>query len=156
MKSFIRLLAASFALAAIVAAPNSAAGQQAGAIVVEDPWVATTNPGATVAGGYVTLRNNGAQADRLLSAESPRARLQLHEMSMDGGMMQMREVAGIDIPAGGAATLAPGGYHIMFLDLTAPITNGERIPVTLHFAHQGAVQVVFVARPRNGRSGHEH
>src|SRR5690606_13871783 len=117
------------ALAAFAIGPESAAREQAGSIVIDDPWVATTNPGATVAAGYVTLRNTGARADRLLSATSSRAeRVELHEMNVTDGVMRMRPVAGIDIPPGGTATLTPGGLHIMFLDIDAPFSDAARIP----------------------------
>lgn len=153
----LRIVAASFMLAALAFAPDSAAQHRAGAVTIEDPWVATTNPGAVVAGGYATLHNHGAQADRLVSAESPRAaRVELHEMSMEGGIMRMRQVRGIDIPAGGEATLRPGGLHIMFFDIDAPFEEGQRVPVTLHFERAGELRIEFVARPRPSPGAHAH
>ncbi len=151
--------AASFMLAAAFAPPPSFADPRTGPIVIADPWAATTNPGASVAAGYVALRNTGAQPDRLVSASSPRARrLELHEMSMADGVMRMRPVQGIDIPAGGETSLRPGGLHIMFMDIDAAFVSGERIPVTLQFERAGAIEVEFVARPRDAQrsSGHEH
>lgn len=155
--NIVRALAASVVVSAVVFGGCSEAQQAPAGIVVEDPWAATTAPGATVAAGYVTLRNTSSEPAHLVSASSPRAeRVELHEMSMEGGMMRMRPVDAIVIPAGGAVTLAPGGLHIMFLDINAPFANGERIPVTLQFVN-GATEVAFVARPRGARSGgHEH
>lgn len=156
LNQLIRVVAASFLLAAAFAAPESAA-QQAATITIEDPWAGTTNPGATVAAGYVTVRNTGAQPDRLLSAASPRAaRVELHEMSMSNGVMRMRPVDGIAIPAGGEATLQPGGLHIMFLEIDAQFVEGQRVPVTLRFERTGDVAVDFVARPRNRSNAHAH
>ncbi|WP_167755793.1 copper chaperone PCu(A)C [Vitreimonas flagellata] len=153
----IRVVAASIMLAALALAPESAAQQRVGAITIEDPWVATTNPGAEVAGGYVTLRNAGPQPDRLISADSTRAaRVELHEMNMDNGVMRMRQVEGIDVPAGGVATLRPGGLHIMFFDIDAQFQEGQRIPVVLHFERAGDVRVDFVARPRLAPGAHNH
>jgi hypothetical protein len=153
----LRVVAASFLLAAFAFVPESAAQPRVGAITIEDPWVATTNPGAAVAGGYVTLRNEGAQPDRLISAESTRApRVELHEMNMDNGVMRMRQVQGIDVPAGDVATLRPGGLHIMFFDIDAQFQEGQRVPVVLHFERAGDVRVDFVARPRPAPGAHDH
>lgn len=154
----IRAIAASLALAAMACGPETAASPQS-VIVLKDPWAGTTNPGATVAAGYVTLRNAGVRDDRLLSAESPRAlRVELHEMSIEGGVMRMRRVEGIDIAVSAATTLRPSGLHIMFLDIDAPFLDGEVVPVTLRFAHAGAVEAAFIARPRHTQGGpaHEH
>lgn len=152
-----QVIAALFAAAIVAYAPPS--GARNAAIAIDDPWAAQTNPGAIVAGGYVTLRNTGTTADRLISAASPRAqRVELHEMSMSDGMMRMRPVQGIDVPAGETATLAPGGLHIMFINIDAQFRNGEQVPVTLRFERAGAVEAVFVVRPRpsGGSGGHDH
>lgn len=154
-----RVLAALAAFAIVACAPASDAQNAAGHIIVDDPWAAATNPGATVAGGYVTLRNTGAADDRLVSAASTRARgVELHEMSMASGMMRMRPVQGIDVPAGGTAALRPGGLHIMFIDIEGRYQRGQRVPVTLRFERAGAVEVEFEVRQRNaqGSSEHEH
>lgn len=154
---FVRLLAASFALAAIACSPASDAQQRAGAIVLEDPWSAATPSGASVAAGYVTIRNTGANPDRLLSASTPRAgRTEIHEMSMDNGVMRMRPLPSVTIAAGGAVTFAPGGMHIMFMDIGAPFTDGATIPVTLRFERQGEVQATFTVRARGGHGAHTH
>ncbi len=151
------VLAALAAFAVIACSPASDAQSARAAIVVEDPWAAATNPGATVAGGYVTLRNPRATPDRLISASSPRAdRVELHEMSMDGGMMRMRPVTGIDVPAGASATLRPGGLHIMFINIDEQFQDGQRVPVTLTFERAGNIHTVFVVRPRPVGGGHEH
>ena len=70
--------------------------------------------------------------------------------------MRMRPVAGIDVPAGGAVSLAPGGLHIMFIDIGAQFQDGQRIPVKLTFERAGDVNTVFVARRRTHGAGHEH
>lgn len=123
-------------------------------ISIVDPWAAATPPAARVAAGYVTLRNGGASPDRLVSAESPRAaRVELHEMSMSGGVMRMRQVRSITVPARGVAALAPGGLHIMFIDIDAPFAEGQRIPVTLRFESLGELHTSFVVRPRRATGG---
>ena len=149
--TFIRVIAVGLVLATTVGVSD--ARQQAGDIVIEDPWVAATNPGATVGAGYVTIRNAGARTERLVSASSMAAdRVELHEMTVTNGMMRMHPVQAIEIPAGGSAALAPGGLHIMFLDIEAPFSSGATIPVILHFEHQGDVRVDFSVRRRDGRA----
>ncbi len=66
---------------------------------------------------------------------------QLHTMKMEGNVMRMREVSGIDVPSGKSVELKPGGYHIMFLGLKQPLKVGEHIPITLHFEKAGDVNV---------------
>jgi len=102
-----------------------------------------------VSAGYMTIRNSTGAADQLIGAESPRAgRVELHVMEMDGAMMQMRPTASVEVPAAGEAALAPGGTHLMFLDLAEPFTPGETIPVTLIFAQAGRVEASLPVRAR--------
>lgn len=93
--------------------------------------------------GYLTIVNGAEAADTLVSATSPRAAsVEVHEMSMDGAVMRMRQVTGgLAIPSGGEVSLAPGGNHLMFMGVTQPFAEGESIPVTLTFANAGAVEV---------------
>jgi copper(I)-binding protein len=96
---------------------------------------------------YVTLTNSGSQADSLVSASSDAAQtVELHEVKNDGGVMKMRPVKSIAVPAGGKVVLKPGGYHIMLLDLKHDLKVGEKIPVTLKFEHGGEVQVEAAVR----------
>ena len=71
-------------------------------------------------------------------------------MSMDGGVMRMREVPSLEIPAGGKVTLAPGGYHLMMLDLKHPLVAGAKAPITLTFAHAGSIDVEADVEGVNG------
>jgi periplasmic copper chaperone A len=91
---------------------------------------------------YVVIENKGNVADRLISASSPAAKMvEVHESYMEGGMMKMRPVAGLDVPAGGKVELKPGSYHIMLIDLVAPLQTGSTIVVTLKFEKSGEVAV---------------
>ncbi|ANP45741.1 copper chaperone PCu(A)C [Candidatus Viadribacter manganicus] len=155
---FVRLLAASFALAAIACSPASQAQQQsANTIILEDAWAGATLPSVSVGAGYLTIRNTGTRADTLLSVSTPRAALtQVHEMSIDNGVMRMRALANVPIGAASVVTLAPGGTHIMFMDIDAPFTEGATIPVTLRFEHQGEVEANFIVRARSGHGAHAH
>ena len=130
--------------------PSSQATAAADAIAVSDAWAAATPNGATVGGGYLTIANNGDASDALKSATSPRSpRVELHEMSMQGNMMQMRPVARLEIPAHGSVALAPGGYHLMFNDITAPFVAGQDVPVTLTFEHHAPITVTLPVRDRS-------
>lgn len=141
------------------AAPPAAAAAAAQAatsgITITNATARATPDGAVVAGGYLTIANAGAEADRLVSAASPRAgRMELHEMAMDGGMMTMRPVTGIDVPASGTVELKPGGLHLMFLDIPAPFRAGEAIPVTLTFEKAGAVEATLTVTEIAPGAGH--
>lgn len=111
---------------------------------IEKPWVRATAPGAQVAGGYLVIRNQGAAADRLLSASSPMAaKVELHVHINDNGVMKMREVRGYDVPAKGSFELKPGGAHLMFMDIRRPFKEGEMLPVKLKFEKVGEVSAEF-------------
>ena len=90
---------------------------------------------------YLTITATGT-ADTLLGASSPVApKVELHESYEENGVMKMRPVASLPIPPGKPVKLAPGGYHIMLVGLTKPLTEGQSFPVTLHFAKAGEVTV---------------
>ena len=111
------------------------------AIKIEDAYTRATVPGQQVAGGFMKIENKGA-ADQLISASSPVAgEVQLHEMAMEGNVMKMRQVKDIAVPAGGAVELKPGGLHLMFMNIKAPLAAGETVPVKLKFAKAGDVEV---------------
>ena len=135
-----RLIAALalFALAAV----SGAWAQTKGNLEIEHPWARATPPGASVGGGFATVRNAGAEADKLIGASSPEAdRVELHVMSMDNGVMRMRQAPSFEVPARGELTLKPGGKHLMFLGLKRPLGPGEKVPVKLRFEKAGEVQV---------------
>jgi len=112
-----------------------------GAIKIEDAYTRATVPGQQVAGGFMKIDNKGA-TDLLVSASSPIAgEVQLHEMSMEGNVMKMRQVKDIPVPAGGMVELKPGGMHLMFMNIKAPLASGETVPVKLKFAKAGEVEV---------------
>jgi copper(I)-binding protein len=91
---------------------------------------------------YVTLSNSGAQPDALVSASTDAAQsAELHETKHDGGVMKMRPVQTIPVPAGGKTELKPGGYHIMLMGLKHDLKPGDKIAVTLRFQRGGQVRV---------------
>jgi len=116
-------------------------------IAISDPWAAPTPGGVNVSAGYLTITNSTDAEDRLIAITSPRAgRAEIHEMAMEGAIMQMRPVAALPIAAGQSVTLAPGGAHIMFYDVTQPFAVGETIPVQLTFEHGGVVDATLTVR----------
>ncbi|QQO22640.1 copper chaperone PCu(A)C [Bradyrhizobium diazoefficiens] len=112
---------------------------------VSQAWSRATPKGAKVAGGYLTIENSGVAADRLLSASSPvAAKIEIHQMSMQDGIMTMRPLEeGLAIPPDATVTLAPGGDHIMFIGLAALFEESQRIPVTLNFQRSGKIETSF-------------
>ena len=129
------------------------------AVSVTDAW---SRPATGTGVIYATLHNNAAVADRLIGASSPLARhIGLHEtsemkmpgmstsmgnMPMTGSMTSMKSVSSIPVPAHGATSLAPGGYHLM-LDLRRDLKPGETVPLRLHFARAGWVTTSAQVRP---------
>lgn len=126
-------------------------------VKVTDVWARATAPGQNVAAAYLSLVS-GTQA-ALVKAESPAARIvELHEMKMDGNVMKMRAVPKIDLPAGAEVKLAPGGLHVMLVDLKQPLKVGEKVPLTLVFDAGGKTEKLDVqAEVRDAQgSGHHH
>jgi copper(I)-binding protein len=118
-------------------------------VAVSQAWSRASPKGAKVAAGYLAIENRGAAADRLLSASSAAsAKVEIHRMSMQDGIMTMRPVeGGLPIPPDQTVILAPGGDHVMFVGLNAPFEEGQRIPVVLRFERAGRVDVDFEVGP---------
>jgi copper(I)-binding protein len=147
----------SLVLAAALAAASACA--HAGALNIKDPWARATVPGQANGAGYLEVDNTGSTPDRLVSVHSDAAqKVEVHSMSMENGTAQMREVdGGVEVPAGGKVTFAPGGYHLMFVKLKAPFAAGSSVPVVLTFQKAGDVKVMMPVRPLGGMghaSGH--
>jgi copper(I)-binding protein len=133
-----KLLALGAAL--VLALSASGAVAQDGNVEIKDAWARATPGGAQTGAAYVTIV--APAGDRLTGASTPAAKeAQLHTMTMDGGVMKMRQVDGIDLPPGKAVTLKPGGYHLMLTGLAKPLQEGQSIPLTLTFAKAGAREV---------------
>ena len=112
-----------------------------GTLEISGGFARATLPNAPVGGAYLTIVNNGTEADRLVGASTPLAGMtMLHEMSMQGGMMRMQNLPeGIEIPAGARVELSPGGLHIMFSALAAPLREGGMLPIPSRSARAGEV-----------------
>ena len=132
-KAVAGVLSMTFAVSGAGARVDSA-GALATMIRVQDGYVRLSAPGLQIAAGYLTIRNASAHPDELLGVMSSRARsIQIHSTSMQGGVMRMREVEGVTIPAGGSVALSPGGLHLMMLGLDSALKPGESVPLELRF-----------------------
>lgn len=120
------VLAAGLSLTSLVAHADS--------LTIEDAQVRAVPPGSQASAAFMTLRNPGERDVALVAAESPAAEVvELHDHQNVDGVMQMRQVQQIAIPAGGSAELAPGGLHMMLIGLTAPLVEGEPVEIELRF-----------------------
>lgn len=125
-------------------------------IHVEQPWARATAPQQTTGAAYVTLTSHGG--DRLLGASSPAsARAEVHATEMEGDVARMRELTdGLDLPAGHAVSLAPGGIHIMLVDLRERLKNGQMIRVQLRFQHAPPLELEVPVGPVGARGPNAH
>ena len=146
LSAMARLRHAALATVLALIAGTAAAHEfKSGPIEVVHPWARATPPAAKVGGGYAEIRNDGPEPDRLVSATAEVAgRVEIHEMGVKDGIMTMRPVeGGVPVPANGSAALAPGGYHLMLLELKRPLKAGESFAGTLTFEKAGTIPVTF-------------
>lgn len=141
----MRFLSKLAMIATLIAVAPAAMAQAGGTstIAVEQPWARATPAGAMTGAVYMTLANKAKDADRLTAASSDvAAKVQIHEMAVVNGIMQMRQlVNGLAIPAGGSVTLKPGSYHVMLIGLKKQLVAGQTLPLTLTFAKAGNISV---------------
>ena len=129
------LSALVLAAAALLAGPAVAQPS----VQVSDAWVRASVPGQSGTGAFMKLiaRDNA----RLVSVTSPVAGVaEVHEMRLEGEVMRMRAIEGLDLPAGRTVELRPGGYHLMLMDLKSPLTRNSTVPLTLVFTDSRGVQ----------------
>jgi copper(I)-binding protein len=145
MKKIISALSGIAFVAVLLAASVRAEEIRAGDLVITQAWSRATPGGAKVGGGYLTIENKGTIPDRLIGGSAEVAsKVQLHEMTMDDGVMKMRPVeGGLIIDPGKTVKLAPSGYHLMIMDLKSPLKQGDKVPVTLEFEKAGKVAVTL-------------
>ncbi|MFY9693476.1 MAG: copper chaperone PCu(A)C [Xanthobacteraceae bacterium] len=139
------LFTASFVLAQFAASPAAAADYDIGSMHISQPWARATPKGADDGAGYMTITNKGSAPDRVSCVSDDASKqCQIHSMTMEGGIMKMRPVeGGLEIKPGETVTLKPGGYHMMFVDLTHPLEQGKSVEAELKFDHAGTVKVDY-------------
>ncbi len=121
-----RSLIAACVAASAALLSNAALAQ----VTVKDAWVRATVAQQKATGAFMQLQS--AQEARLVAAQSPVAGVvEVHEMAMDGGVMKMRAIPSLALPAGKGVELKPGGFHIMLMDLKGQVKDGDTVPVTL-------------------------
>ncbi len=102
-------------------------------VVVKNAWIRGIAPGQSATGAFMELTS--ATPTALVGVATPAAKAsEIHTMSMDNGVMRMRAIASIPLAAGQTVALKPGGYHVMLLELTAPLPEGATVPLTLTFS----------------------
>jgi copper(I)-binding protein len=153
----------SFVFAVAVALAASAAQAHEynlGSLKIGHPWARATPKGATVAGGYVKITNNGPAPDRLIGGSATFAgRFEIHEMSEQGGVMKMRHLPkGIEIKPGETVELKPGSFHLMFMDLRQPLVKDQkpRPKGTLVFEKAGTIEIEYAVEAVGGSPGGHH
>ena len=141
-------------LVAALALPAHADDVTAGSVKISAPWARATPKGAAVGVGYMTITNNGSAPDRLVGgAADVASRFEIHEMTMDNGVMRMRPITkGLEIKPGQTVELKPGGNHVMFVGLKKPLAQGEHVKATLAFEKAGKVDVDFTVESIGAQS----
>jgi len=140
-----RRLLITVALFGALTVTTSAEDIKAGALQISAAWARATPKGAAIGGGYLKITNTGDATDRLLGGASAISdKFELHEMSMDNGVMKMRPVSGgIEIKPGETVELKPGGFHVMLVGLKEQLMQGQHFKATLMFEKAGKVDVDF-------------
>ena len=128
-------------------------------VQVSDAWVRETVPGQSVGAAY--MRIHSTQRVELVRVHSGAARsAEIHQMSMENGLMKMRELKSVGIDAGREVALEPGGTHIMFVDMKRPLRPGEEVTLKLHFRRlDGSAFAMTVRAPVKSlatEAAHEH
>lgn len=153
------LIPHSLVIAGLIAsAPLSAHEFKAGDLVIDHPWTKVPPVGARTGAGYLKISNKGASSDRLVGAAFGAAQTtEVHEMTMVNDVMRMRQIpGGIEIKAGEAVELKPGGLHLMLIGLKEPITEGALLKGSLTFEKAGTVAIELKVEAAGAKAGHDH
>ena len=125
--------------------------------VVVEPWARATVQGQKATGAFMKITSK--EGAKLVGASSPAAGVtEIHEMKMDKDVMKMQSIKALDLPAGQTVSLKPGSYHVMLMDLKAPVAEGSHVVVTLMFEDKTQQEVHAVAKkaPMGGADKHKH
>jgi copper(I)-binding protein len=145
----------SLTLAALLLTTSALAQE----VAIADAWARATVPGQKATGAFMTL--TAKQSARLVSASTPAAGItEIHEMKMDKDVMRMSPVQMLELPAGKAVELKPGGYHVMLMDLKQPLSDKSNIAMTLTFedakGQKSRMEVQVPVRAMSLMSTHKH
>jgi periplasmic copper chaperone A len=128
-------------------------------VTVKDAWVRGIAQGQRATGAFMQLASPTDAT--LVAVATPVAKVaEIHTMSMDNGVMKMRAIDGLPVPAGKAVELKPGGYHVMLMDLVQPLPDGATVPLTLTFSDKAGKRttqtVNATVRPLTAGHGSKH
>jgi len=143
----------------IAALALGSAALHAQTVEVKDAWARATVAGQTASGAFMKI--TAKEVAQLVGADSSAAEVvEVHEMRLEGNVMRMRAAPVIDLPVGQTVELKPGGYHVMLMDLKAPLKAGSSLPLTLTFRNAKGVESkvqlqvpVRTAAPAGGMHG---
>jgi copper(I)-binding protein len=139
------------ATAVLLAAAAQAHQFSVGNLVIKHPWARPTASGMPTGAAYLSVTNHGAREDTLIGAHSPAAvRVEFHRTSIEAGMARMRPASSLVIEPGDTLTAAPGGLHLMLVDLKAPLVKGTTVPLVLTFKEAGEVTVQLKIELQDG------
>ncbi len=147
---------ALFLAAFIFTSPAQAHDYSIGALSVVHPMVFETPASGRSAGGYLTIENSSDMADRLIEVRADFPRVMIHNSVMEDDIAKMIHLESLEIPAGGAIALEPGGLHIMFMGLSAPFEDGDKFDATLVFETAGELEVTFNVEERPALDAVDH
>ena len=150
------MLRSVFVLATAVLLAVAAQAHQfsVGNLVINHPWARPTASGMPTGAAYLSITNHGAREDTLIGAHSPAAvRVEFHRTSIEAGMARMRPASSLVIEPGDTLTAAPGGLHLMLVDLKAPLVKGTTVPLVLTFKEAGEVTVQLKIELQDGDAG---
>lgn len=146
-----RIMIAAAAL--VLATPLQAHEFQVGSIFVDHPWSRPTPPNAAVASGYIKLKNNGAEVDRLVNITSPIASsVEVHRSIVEDDVAKMRPVEDLTIEPGKEIDFGAERLHLMFNDPNRQLKDKDKFPATLTFETAGKVDVEFVVQRTPGEA----
>ncbi len=129
-------------LALLLAAPAALA------LEISDPWTPEAPPGRMMA-GFMSIHNPGPEAVRLVDAASPQfGHVEIHTMSLEAGVMRMRRLDQLLVPAGETVVLEPGGLHLMLIEPLASFGAGDKLDIRLIDAEGRQFQLWSEVRPR--------
>ena len=143
-------------LLALGAATAFAQDTKIGAITIEHAWARATPGAVKNSAAFMSFDNKGA-ADKLISVTGDVAKeIQIHSMITEAGVMKMREIKALDIPANGKAELKPGGFHVMLIGIPDGLKEGTKFPLKLKFEKAGEVTVQVTAEKPGAHDHSEH
>jgi copper(I)-binding protein len=129
-----------FVLLITLALPASAQQYQLDSLVISHPWSRATAAGMPMGVAYLSITNNGKDADVLIAASTPAAaRVEMHQTTITDGIARMRPLGELVIEPGSTVKIEPGGIHLMLVDLKAPLEAGKPVPLELTFRRAGRI-----------------